>query len=194
MASSYPTPKDMYKQSLKYYKIPFMDHISTPHTRMTSLASLKDSLEGCDLEEEQKKGNGPAKKQAKTQGGRKPRAFLMHMQEDKPKQNTIQNGPRTMLGAVTKGKYNFSIEHQLPFIEFPIGDGLTSDDVALLSGLLDTGGCCNMGNLSHHQAIAEQFPQFVDELICLETERFETINIGGLKDGVTLTHMIPTPI
>ena len=47
-----------------------------------------------------------------------------------------------------------------------------------------------MGNLSYHQAIAEQFPQFVDELICLETERFETINIGGLKDGVTLTHMI----
>ena len=36
----------------------------------------------------------------------------------------------------------------------------------------------------------EQFPQFVDEMICLEEKRFETINIGGLKDGVTITHMV----
>jgi hypothetical protein len=47
-----------------------------------------------------------------------------------------------------------------------------------------------MRNLSYHQAIMEQFPQFVDEMTCLEEKRFETINVGGLKDGVTITHMV----
>jgi hypothetical protein len=47
-----------------------------------------------------------------------------------------------------------------------------------------------MGNLTYHKTIGEQFPQFVDEMIGLEEERYETINIGGLKDGVTIMHMI----
>jgi hypothetical protein len=95
-----------------------------------------------------------------------------------------------MLGAPPKEKYPFKIAYKLPFIAFPIGDGRTAEDVATLSGLLDTGGCCNMGNLTYHKAIGEQFPQFVDEMIGLEEERYKTINIGGLKDGVTITHMI----
>jgi hypothetical protein len=28
-------------------------------------------------------------------------------------------------------------------------------------------------------------------LACLEEDSYKTINIGGLKDGVTITHMIP---
>ena len=96
----------------------------------------------------------------------------------------------TMLGSAPKSKHPFAIAYKLPFIAFPIGDGRTSEDVATLSGLLDTGGCCNMGNLHYHQAIMEQFPQFVDEMTCLEEKRFEQINIGGLKDGVTITHMV----
>ena len=47
-----------------------------------------------------------------------------------------------------------------------------------------------MGWLEYHQAIAEKCPQLVEEFIELETEQYETINIGGLKDGVALTHMI----
>ena len=94
-----------------------------------------------------------------------------------------------MLGSAPRSKYPFAITCKLPFIAFPIGDGQTSEDVATLSGLLNTGGCCNMGNLSYHQAIMEQFPQFVDEMTCLEEKRFETINVGGLKHGVNITHM-----
>lgn len=47
-----------------------------------------------------------------------------------------------------------------------------------------------MGWLGYHKTIAEQFPQLVEEFIELEEEQYETINIGGLKDGVVLTHMI----
>jgi hypothetical protein len=51
----------------------------------------------------------------------------------------ISSGPRTMLGAPPKEKYPFKIAYKLPFIAFPIGDGRTAEDVATLSGLLDTG-------------------------------------------------------
>jgi hypothetical protein len=47
-----------------------------------------------------------------------------------------------------------------------------------------------MGWLGHHKAIAEQFPQSVDEFIELEQCQHKTINIGGLKDGRRLTHVI----
>ena len=48
-----------------------------------------------------------------------------------------------------------------------------------------------MGNLSYHQAIMEQFPQFIDDMTHLEEKKFEQINIAGFKDGVTpLTHMV----
>ena len=61
----------------------------------------------------------------------------------------------------------------------------------MLTGLSDTGDCCNMGWLNYHQAIAKQCPELVEEFIELEKERYKTINIGGLKqDRVTLTHMI----
>jgi hypothetical protein len=124
----------------------------------------------------------------KWQSGRKGRTFLMYMAPT----TTTMGGrkPKTLLGAPPKDKYPFKIAYKLPFISFPIGDGRTAEDVATLAGLLDTGGCCNMGWLTYHKAIAEQYPQLVDELVCLEEERFETINIGGLKDGVTITHMI----
>jgi hypothetical protein len=116
------------------------------------------------------------------------RSFLMHMTPEEKK--VPAHIPRTMLGATPKKQHNLKIAYKLPFITFPIGDGRTSEDTAILTGLLDTGGCCNMGWLQCHKAIAEQFPQLVDEFVDLEEEQCETINIGGLKEGVTLTHMI----
>ena len=47
-----------------------------------------------------------------------------------------------------------------------------------------------MGWLKYHKTIAEKFPQLVQEFVCLEDQQYEQINIGGLKDGVTITHMI----
>jgi hypothetical protein len=44
--------------------------------------------------------------------------------------------------------------------------------------------------LGFHKAIAEQLPQLADKFIELEEEQHETINVGGLKDGVTLAHVI----
>ena len=161
---------------------------NSPHTRMTLLASLKDSLGGYDLEKEQKKDE-PAKKLTRFQAGRKETSLLLYMTPQTKKIET-DDGPRTMLGSAPKSKYPFAIAYKLPFIAFPIGDGRTSKDVATLSGLLDTGGCCNMGNLMYHQAIIEQFPQFVDKMTCLEEKRFEKIKIGGMTDGVTIMHIV----
>jgi hypothetical protein len=65
-----------------------------------------------------------------------------------------------------------------------------SEDNAFLSGLLDTGGCCNMGNLSYHSKIATRFPTLVSELVDLAEKQYEAITIGGIQGGVSLTHMI----
>jgi hypothetical protein len=95
-------------------------------------------------------------------------------QQKKPKRNTgriflmceAPKGepealPFTLLGSARKEKFPLQIWHQLPFFSIPVGDGRTSDDQATLSGLLDTGGCCNMGWLQCHKAIYEQFLKLV---------------------------------
>jgi hypothetical protein len=164
------------------------DDKNTPRTRVTLLASLKESLEAYDLETEEKKQ--PAKR-ARWNG--KGMTFLMFMKPEtqalnQPKETN--GGPRTMLGSPPREKYKFKIAFKLPFIQFPVGDGQTSKDTATLSGLLDAGGCCNMGNLAHHKETHEQHPQLIEDFLSLEEQSFETINIGGLKDGVTITHII----
>ena len=87
----------------------------------------------------------------------------------------------------TKKKYPFNIACKLPFIAFPIGDGRTWEDMATLTGLLATGGCCNMGWQEYHQAIAEQCPQLVEEFIELEEEEYETMSSQSSDNFVLLT-------
>jgi hypothetical protein len=101
-----------------------------------------------------------------------------------------QPGPSTFLGAPPLQRYPFKIAYKLPFMTFPIGDGSTSNDTATLSGLADTGGCCNMGSLQYHSEIMKTFPRLVAEYTELAEKRFESISIGGLQGGVVLTHMI----
>jgi hypothetical protein len=144
-----------------------------------------------DLEDEYDTTNtGPVtraskKKRAKElDTGEGPIHFLLYMQ------NTSDAKPRTFLGAPPYQKYPFKIAFQLPHMTFPIGDGNTSNDKAMLTGLLDTGGCCNMGSLQYHSEIMTHFPQLVSEFTVLEEKRYETINIGGLQGGVELTHII----
>jgi hypothetical protein len=95
-----------------------------------------------------------------------------------------------MLGSPPREKHNFKIAFKPPFIQFPVGDGQSSKDTATLSGLLDAGGCCNMGNLAHHKETCKQHPQLIEEFVSLEEQSFETINVGGLKDSIAITHMI----
>jgi hypothetical protein len=47
-----------------------------------------------------------------------------------------------------------------------------------------------MGWLTCHKKVAEQHPQFIETLACLAEEKCETTQIGGLKEGVTTTHVI----
>ena len=73
---------------------------------------------------------------------------------------------------------------------FPIGNGATTKDKTMLSGLADTGGCCNMGWLTYHKEIAWRYSHLVHNFINLDAKRYKNINIGGLQGGVALTHMI----
>jgi hypothetical protein len=106
----------------------------------------------------------------------------------KPKSNKI---PSNFLGAAPLTPYEFKMSFKLPFLTFPIGDGETSNDRATLSGLADTGGCCNMGWLTYHrEVVAKRYPCLVHKFTDLQEHRYKTISIGGLQGGVVLTHMI----
>jgi hypothetical protein len=133
--------------------------------------------------EEPEKKTPVEKKPCWQKGGR---SFLMYMALN----NEPEKEPFTFLRAPPKQKYPFKIAYKLPIISFPIGDGRTSEDTATLTGLFDTGRCCNMGWLQYHKTIPEQYPQLVEQFVSSEEEKYETINIGGLKEGVTITHMI----
>jgi hypothetical protein len=123
----------------------------------------------------------------KRRSRRTPRQFFTYMQ---PEAQPKRGPPSTFLGAPLLSPYEFNISFKLPFLTFPIGDGGTSNDKATLTGLADTGGCCNMGWLTYHREIAKRYPQLVHEFVDLKENRYETISIGGLQGGVVLTHMI----
>jgi hypothetical protein len=71
----------------------------------------------------------------------------------------------------------------------PIGDGCTSNDKAMLTGLLHTRGCSNMGSLQYHTQILTHFPQLLSKLRILWEKGYKAINTGGLQGGLKLTHI-----
>jgi hypothetical protein len=159
------------------------DPETSASTRRVMIATLTQKLQ------EPESPDGPETPSKKNRRSRRiAHNFLMfskpQVQED-PSKN-----PKTFLGAPPLSRYEFKIAYKLPFMMFPIGDGATSDDCATLSGLADTGGCCNMGWLPYHREIARRYPHQVHEFVDLEEKRYEHINIGGLQGGVALTHMI----
>jgi hypothetical protein len=93
------------------------DEGSSPELKLTLLMALKDSLEGYQMEEPEKKT--PVEKKPHWQKGG--RSFLMYMAlKDEP-----ETKPFTFLSAPPKQKYPFKIAYKLPFISFPIGNGKT---------------------------------------------------------------------
>jgi hypothetical protein len=89
-----------------------------------------------------------------------------------------------------KHKYEFNLTTNLPFLQLPIGTGEDSNNKANLSGLFDSGGCCNMGWLDYHQKINAKFPHLIAEFTDLNESQYETFDIGGIKDSIQITHMI----
>jgi hypothetical protein len=89
-----------------------------------------------------------------------------------------------------KNKYEFNLTTNLPFLQLPIGTGEDSNNKADLSGLFDSGRCCNMGWLEYHQKISTKFPHLVAEFTDLHKNQYETFDIGGIKDSIQITHMI----
>jgi hypothetical protein len=149
-------------------------------TRRVMIATLSQELQDPEPTNNESQDTPVKKRRSR----RIARNFLMYSQPQVPP------APKTFLGAPPLSRYEFKIAYKLPFLKFPIGDGQTSEDCATLSGLADTGGCCNMGWLPYHQEIARKYPHLVHEFVNLEEKQYENINIGGLQGGVALTHMI----
>jgi hypothetical protein len=107
---------------------------------------------------------------------------------------TNPTAQRPMAGSTFYGqpkhKYEFNLTTNLPFLQLPIGTGEDTGNEATLSGLFDSGGCCNMGWLDYHKKAYEKFPQFIAEFTDLHDSQYETFNIGGIKDSIEITHMI----
>jgi hypothetical protein len=170
---------------------------TAPSVRRTMLAALKAKLgkgklaevdEDDDEEEEEERTSAIARIGKKRRKDKSGKILLMYMQKDNKEESPASSVPRTMLAA-SKGKYPLQIAYKLPHIQFPIGDGQTTQDSAKLTGLLDTGGCCMMGKLEYFLELQNVCPQFFHELFELNDQRYENINIGGLKDGIWITHL-----
>ena len=177
--------RDGYPTQQAHEQIQAIAHMATPAaTRKVMISTLTRELTQ-EVDEDDKEEHRKESPPKKRRSNRKiTRNFFTFM---KPKENQI---PSTFLGAAPLTPYEFKISFKLPFLTFPIGDGETSDDRATLTGLADTGGCCNMGWLTYHRAVAKRYPRLVHEFTDLQEHRYETISIGGLQGGVVLTHMI----
>ena len=166
-------------------------NISSP-IRRTFITSLKQALDQVNLEantieHDQEGAPSITKRKSTTQHQEGPtrktgRSFLMYskVQEDVPTTFLTQHPLR---------RYPLKVAFELPFLTFPIGDGTTPNDTGTLTGLLDTGGCCSMGNLNYFEELHRVFPQYFVDLFPLQEKQFEDINIGGIKSGIWLTHI-----
>jgi hypothetical protein len=176
--------REGYPTQQAHKQIQAITHVATPAAiRKVMIATLSQELtkETKDEDHEGEKKPSPKKRRLTRQITRN---FFTYMQ---PQAQLI---PSTFLGAAPLTPYEFKISFKLPFLTFPIGEGGSSNDKAMLTGLADTGGCCNMGWLTYHREIAQKYPQLVHEFTDLKDKRYKTISIGGLQGGVVLTHMI----
>jgi hypothetical protein len=90
--------------------------------------------------------------------------------------------PSTFLGASPLTPYKLRISFKLPFLKVSLGEGGTSDNKATLTGLADTGGCCNMGWLSYHQEIAQRYPHLVHEFTDLTENNMKPYQLAVSKE------------
>jgi hypothetical protein len=93
---------------------------------MTLLANLKTQLE---LEDDDKKPT--TTKKQKHKGGQGGRVFRMCMEPKDPKEFQTKNS-MMLLGAPPKEQHPFHVSCKHPFIDFPTGDGKTSNNSANL--------------------------------------------------------------
>ena len=153
---------------------------------------MKSDLVNTDFNNDEDEKDEKHTKKTNAKRRKRGQVFILYMKQEKQKQEQTEskNEPiaRTMLAA-SQGKYPLRIAYTLPHLKFPIGDGQTSQDKAYLMGLLDTGGCCMMGKLKWYQELHKVCPQLFDDFFELSERRYENINIGGLKDGIWLTHV-----
>jgi hypothetical protein len=117
--------------------------------------------------------------------------LMMKSREGDPSTHRFKSWMDEVKAETSTGKYALDISDKLPFMEMMIGAGDDdTNEVHNLSGLLDSGGCCNMGWEDYHQNIYKNFPYLVANYFKLSEKQFEDINIGGIKDDVWITHMI----
>jgi hypothetical protein len=125
---------------------------TNPDTRYTLLSSLQQRMSNekvysgkrdknrDDHNDDEEEAHRPAKKKR-----RKGQAFIGYYKgraESKGEKHGM-----VLYGMQEKGKYAFDISNKLPFMEMMIGAGVddSNEPMHTMSGLLDSGGCCNMG-------------------------------------------------
>ena len=73
------------------------------------------------------------------------------------------------------------ISHQLPHLNFPIGEG---PKLSYMYSLNDTGAGLNLVNLDYHQSVAERHPNLVLKFSHLkDLEDVDPFNISGVDGG-----------
>jgi hypothetical protein len=170
------------------------DPDTTDNQRLTLLTDLHTEMGDAGIGTERQEKKRPAESTATytTNSKKKPTRrmglnFFTYAREKAVK--TIKTAGTTFFGQ-PKEKYAFHITTTLPFLLLPIGTGEDKSNEANLSGLLDSGGCCNMGWLDYHQKIFEKYPQLVADFTDLADKQYETFDIGGIKDSIEITHMV----
>ena len=73
------------------------------------------------------------------------------------------------------------LSHQLPHMNFPIGEGNKS---SYMSGLADTGAGLNLVNIEYYQSVAERHPNLVFKFSYLkDMEDVDPFSISGVDGG-----------
>jgi hypothetical protein len=120
------------------------------------------------------------------------RAFLQYYTGNTT--HATPDGGRTLHGARRTQHLEFDLSNKLPFWDLLIGTGDDTDKpLHRLTGLLDSGGCCNMGWRPYHKKMAKLFPSLVANVFEVEDQQYndrKEIIISGIKGGVQITHMV----
>jgi hypothetical protein len=90
---------------------------------------------------------------------------------------------------VKEEEIKYPVASALPCLAVPIGKGDVRPFVNL-EGLLDTGGCSNLGWLPYFQELARVAPHTVARFFSLKEKQMEDIRIGGIGGHIVITHMI----
>jgi hypothetical protein len=180
-----PTEVESRKQGYMHSKVhSLVARIANPDTPADTRAQLLTSLATSIRASQGKTPQTPPADNENTVDHLNPQVFITFVT---PEDNTlVAKINRISPSATEVPALQFAVNSTSPFLRLPIG----KTPGTYLKGLFDTGGCCNMGDLSYHTAIKTKYPQLVKQVVELDTYGYAPINIGGIEGSVKITHIM----